>query len=241
MTQAKQVVDAAEAPITVQTQPQPIDMSKLKGKLVYFVSLPSGYSLRLWNGFAAAAHVAGLNPVFGAGSTPEQWNASIQQAVARHAAGIMIMAVTPSLVASSVAQAKAAGIPVVSQNTIPPAATGMDATVLVSSTLANAPVAYAATQTGCKLNALLAYDPSFVGFLSIAAAASAEVHRLCPTTCTTQNLSVSVATMVTDAGPSLQSTLQRDPSINAVIPLFDSLALVMQPALAQSGSSAKMY
>jgi ribose transport system substrate-binding protein len=241
MTQARQVVDAAAAPITVQAQSQPIEMSKLKGKLVYYIGVGSGISLRLANDFAAAAHAAGLNPVLFSGATPEAWNTGIQQAIARHAAGIMMFPIQPSLVASSLAQAKAAGIPVVNENSVPPPATGVTANVLVATDTGKQVAAYAALQTGCAAHALISYDPAFSGLVAIGNSMTAEFKQLCPATCTTQVLSVNLATVATDAGPALQSALERNPSINAVMPAFDSLALVMQPALAQSGSKAKLY
>jgi ribose transport system substrate-binding protein len=240
LSQAKHVVDPAEAPMTIETPTQPIQMSKLKGKLVYFISVGSGYSLRLANGFVAAAHAAGLNPVIFTGATPQDWNTGIQQAVSRHAAGIMMMPIQPALVAASLAQARAAGIPVVNENSVPPPATGVTANVLVPTVGAQI-AAYAALQTNCNVHALLSYDPTFVGLVAIADSVKSELKLLCPTTCTSQDLVVNLATVATQAGSALQSALQRNPSINAVIPTFDSLGLVMAPALAQGGSSAKLY
>jgi len=242
MSQARQVVQKAQQPVGIEAPTQAIDASKLKGKLVYLVSIPSGYSERLWQGFQVAAKAAGLDPVFGSGDTPQEWNTSIQQAVARHASGIFLMAITPSLVASSLAQAKAAGIPVMSQNSIPPAPTDIAGTVVVPvANIGTVMAAYTALDNNCKVDALVGVDPTFSGTVALASYMKAEFHRLCPTTCKLNNLDISIATMATQAAPALQSALQRDPSVNAVLATFDSLALVMAPGLEQSGSKAKLY
>lgn len=241
LSQAKQVVDAAEQALTTEVPSQSIPMSKLKGKLVYFIGLGSGYSLRLATDFEIAAHAAGLNPVIFNGATPPDWNTGIQQAVSRHAAGIMMMPIQPSLVQPSLAQAKTAGIPVVNENSIPPAATGITTTVPVPTTIGKQIAAYAALENNCKVNAVIPLDPAFVGLVSIAESMIAEFKQLCPSTCTGKTMPLNIATVATEAGPAIQSQLQKDPSINAVMPTFDSLALIMAPALAQSGSKAKLY
>jgi ribose transport system substrate-binding protein len=241
LAQAQKVVAAAEAPMTVKAPTQSIDMAKLKGKTVYFIGVGSGISLRQANDFAAAAKAAGLNPVLVSGATPDAWTTSIQQAIARHAAGIMMDPLQPQLIQQALSQAKAAGIPVVNENSVPPPATGVTSNVLVPTDTGAQVAAYAALQTGCKVHALISYDPSFVGLVSIGNSMKAELQKLCPSTCTSQTLSVSLATVATNAGPALQSALQRNPSINAVMPTFDSLGLLMAPAIAQSQSKAKLY
>jgi ribose transport system substrate-binding protein len=241
LSQAKQIVDAAEQPITAKPPTQPIQMSKLKGKLVYFIGVGSGYSLRLATDFNIAAHAAGLEPVIFNGATPTDWNTGIQQAVSRHAAGIAMEPIVPQLVVSSTAQAKAAGIPVVNSNSIPPPPTNITVNQLVPTDSGKQLAAYAAIQSNCKVNAVLPLDPAFIGLVAIANSAIAEFKQLCPSTCTAKKMPLNIATLATQAGPAIQEALQRDPSINAVIPTFDTIALLMAPSIAQSGSKAKLY
>jgi ribose transport system substrate-binding protein len=241
MAEAKKVVDTASAPMTIEAPSQSIDMGKLKGKIVYFIGIGSGYSQRLADGFAAAARAAGLQPVIVSGTSVEQWNTAIQQATARHAGGIMIDVVIPSLVATSVAQAKAAGIPTMTSDSVPPPMVGMAANVLIRTDTGAPDAAQAALDTNCKVNAIISYDPSQVGLVAIGNSMKAELHTLCPTTCTTHDMPISLTTMSTAAGPALQTALARTPGINAVMPTFDSLGLLFEPAIAQSGSKAKLY
>jgi ribose transport system substrate-binding protein len=240
LAKAHKIVAAASRPIPIKTQAEPVDISKLKGKTIYVIDVGSGYSLRLANGITQAARLAGMNTVLSSGATPQDWNTGIQQAVARHAAGIIMVPIVPALVASSTAQAKAAGIPVVNENSVPPPATGITANVLVPTSGA-AIAAQAIIDNNCHVNAVTPVDPTFVGLVAIAHSIAATFQQICPSTCKAQQMNLDIATLATQAGPALQSLLERNPSINAVMPTFDSMALVMQPALAQSGSKAKLY
>jgi ribose transport system substrate-binding protein len=220
---------------------QQIAMSKLKGKTVYYLGIGSGYSQEAGNGFASAARAAGLNPVINSGVTPEYWNQAIQEAVARHAAGILVgTGIVPALIQRSVAQATAAGIPTVQQNSIPPASV-TTATVLVPTDIGDADAAAAALDTGCKVNALVGTVPSEVGLVSMSRSIENALHALCPATCKTQDVDINLQTMSTTASPELASALRRNPSINTIMPVFDSLGLLFQPALTQSGSKARVY
>jgi ABC-type sugar transport system substrate-binding protein len=242
VTKAKPIVAKAEAPMTVATQAAKIDASSLSGKTIYFVSLPSGYPLEVWGSLSSAAKAVGLHAVYASGVTPEAWNTGIQQAVARHAAGIVLGYVTPSLIASSLAQAHAAGIPVISLNSIPPAPTGISATLVVPTTAVGQVIAaYAALHTDCNVHALIAVDPTYPGTTTIGDVIKSELQQLCPKTCTAENLTISLATMATTAAPQLESKLQVDPSINALFLTVDSMGVSMAPGLAQSSSKAKMY
>jgi ribose transport system substrate-binding protein len=241
LQQAKQVVQAAEAPMKIETPSQPIDMSKLKGKTVYYIGIGSGYSQRLADGFVAAAHAAGLNPVVFNGLTPQQWDTGIEQAVSRHAGGVVFMPATPTLVQPALAQAKAAGMPVVGEQSVPPSTAGTAATVLVKTDTGKQVAAYAALRTNCNVHAIVSFDPAQDGLVAIGNAMKNELKALCPSTCTFQDLPISIATMATKAAPALQEALQRTPSTDAVMPTFDSLGLLMSPALASSGSKAKIY
>jgi DNA-binding LacI/PurR family transcriptional regulator len=239
---AKQLVDAASAPLTPKVPAQQIDMSKLKGKTVYYLSLGSGYSQLLGDGFASAARAAGLNPVISNGATPESWNQAIQEAVSRRAVGIFVgTGHVPAIMAKSVAQAKAGGIPTVQENSIPPDPAGIAATVLVPTDVGKVIAAYAALDNGCKVDAVVAAPSSQPGLVAIGQSATDEFKRLCPDTCKTQNLDINLETMSTTAAPALESALRQNPSVNVVLPTFDSLALLFQPALAQSGSKARVY
>jgi ribose transport system substrate-binding protein len=240
LANAHKIVSAESAPLQIKAQSQPIDMSKLKGKTIYVIDIGSGYSLRLADGITQAARLAGIKTVLSSGATPQQWNTGIQQAVSQHAAGIIMVPIVPALVASSTAQAKAAGIPVVNENSIPPPATGITANVLVPTT-GQAIAAQAVIDNNCHVNAVTPVDPTFVGLVSIAHSIATTFKQLCPSTCKAQQMNLDIATLATQAGPALQSLLERNPSINAVMPTFDSMALIMQPALVQSGSKAKLY
>ena len=241
MAKARAIVAQKSAPIKFEAQKQPIKMAKLRGKTIYVVNIGSGYSLRVANAVAAAARVAGIKTVIASGVTPQDWNTSIQQAVQRHAGGIMfIAAIVPQLVQQSTAQAKAAGIPIVASDSIPPAPVNITKNVLIGTNSAGV-AAQAAIDHHCHVDAIIALDPAYIGLVSYGQTFASTLQQLCPSTCKSQTLDLSLATLATQTGPALQSALARDPSINAAYGTFDSLALLMKPALQSSGSKATLY
>jgi ribose transport system substrate-binding protein len=99
-----------------------------------------------------------VNVVNGQGD-PSVWSSAVQNAVAAKVDGIMLIAISPALIKQGVAQAKAAGIPVVATLVGPPA----DAAVVADpNSGGKAMAAYLASASGGKGDFLVLNDAEFV-------------------------------------------------------------------------------
>ncbi len=218
-----------------------VDMAANKGKAVWFISptQTAGYVRRVSEYFAAAARAAGMTPtVFDGKDEPERFNEGIDEAVAAKAAGIVMWAIPPEAVPNALAQAKAAHIPVIAAATGVPNPTNGTVAETISVNLEQEGAALAevaAAALGCKVDAAITLDTSQKALTSEAAAAKAELAKLCPSTCKSQEQTMSLATMATALGPATQTLLQREPGLNALLVTFDTAAFYMAPAIAQTG------
>lgn len=240
-SQAKSALATLNAPMKLVVPSASINMAANKGKSVWFISptQTAGYVRRVSEYFAAAAKAAGMKPtVFDGKDEPERFNQGIDQAVASKAAGIVMWAIPPEAVPNALAQAKAAGIPVVAAATGVPNPTNGTLAETISVNLEEEGAALAeiaASELGCKVNAAITLDTSQKALTTEASAAKAELAKLCPSTCKSQEQTMSLATMATALGPATQTLLQREPELNALLVTFDTAAFYMAPAIAQTG------
>lgn len=215
-----------------------INISSVTGKTLWFISptQATGYVAAVTTAFTAAATAAGLkSQIFNGNAKPDLYNQGIEQAIASHAAAIVIYAINPSLVPNALADAKKANIPVFADATgVPTPSDGtIKGTISVDfaeegTQLAN----YALMTTGCKVNAAVAFDPNQKALTSQIDAIKAQFAKVCPSTCKVTDLSMSLATMATSLQSQTSSLLLRDQTINIAISTFDSAATYMAPAVA---------
>ena len=236
----KKVADYKK-PMPLVVPEKPVDMGRNAGKTLWFISptQATGYAMRVSKAFVVAAEAAGMKArIFDGKAQPDRFSQGIDQAVASGAAGIVIYAINPAIVPTSLQQAKRKGIPVIAAATGVPNPT--DGTVLetISVDLAAEGIQmahYAAMARECELETAVTFDPNQKALTTQRDAIKTEYERLCPETCTVKEHSMSLGTMATQLGSSIQSLLQRSPRMNAVIATFDSAALYMVPAIEQTG------
>jgi ribose transport system substrate-binding protein len=240
------MVDAAKEPIK-PTFSSPINVAPNKGKTVWFISVTQQVAnvVQTSQGAQAAGKASGLVVhVFDGAGDPTTFNQGIQQAVAQHADAIIIEGINPALVTGSLAQAKAADIPVVEgQNTDPGSALpdGIAAEVSNDFTEGGKDLAYRAlADTNCNANILDLYTTLFTaeaashtGFLDV-------IHSMCPK-CTVNSQQVDANNVEQDVNTIVRTALQRDPGINIVVPESDTFSLYVVPTLQAIGSKVKAY
>jgi ribose transport system substrate-binding protein len=83
-------------------------------------------------------------------------------------------------------------------------------------------VDWAIVQTQGKLHALVINSPEIYTAASIVGVFDSEMKKWCPKTCKMTVVNVPLADWATKIQSSVQTSLLRDPSINYVMPLFDS-------------------
>lgn len=235
---SRRSVEAARKDITPVIPANPVKMSTIKGKLVWFIS-PSqatAYALGVSKGFAEAAEAAGLkSQIFDAKGQPTLFNEGVAQAVAAKADAIVTYAISPALVQQSLKLASEAKIPVIQVNTGLPAAEGIYVSLNPDVEALGKLQAHAALlKTQCKLNGAVVYSSNFQILSAMKTATLAEVKALCPP-CEMTELNVQLPTISTQLAPLTSSTMARLPKLNAFVATFDQLAVYMVPAIEQAG------
>lgn len=90
---------------------------------------------------------------------------------------------------------------------------------------------WAIVQTQGKLHALVINSPEIYTAASILGVFNSEMKKWCPKTCKSTVVNVPLADWATKIQSSVQTSLLRDPSINYVLPLFDSENQFVIPAI----------
>ena len=177
---------------------------------------------------------------------PSQWADGVQQAIQKKVDLIVLQgAPPPQLLVPQLAAAKAAGIPVLLTHIIDPSEP-----VPAGVTLAvPAPFQQAARleadwtikQTKGKANVLIITSNEVLPTTGIKKALSAEYAKRCGSTCTYKFVNVPVSDWATKIGTEVQSALQADPSINYIIPIYDSMAGLVVPAVKAAGKEKTVH
>jgi ribose transport system substrate-binding protein len=251
VTAARAFVAAAMKTPTWQGPTTPIDISKAKGKTVYFVNLTEAIpALHEWSVvLGQQLQAAGLKTqdCDGKGS-PNGITTCLQQALANHPAAIVGLALDNEFIASYIAKAKAAGIPFITGQTghtgIPTSPPGRVAEVT-----------FDYTQVGRILGAWFASDsnctssPQIITTTSSREPSAAEVSgiqsslkKYCPGLKQRSVQNVLIPDWATKLPTVTRSDLLADKTLKYILPLYDGMTLYMNPAINQMhrGSSVRM-
>ena len=168
---------------------------------------------------------------------PAQWAAGIQQASSKHDNAIaLICGIVPQAVAPQLAAAQHAGMAVVDGNYNETSYyTGLDGETAVNTAQGiTDDVDDAILQLdGKPLHALVVSSDSIIQGPEAAAAATNEVNRLCPATCSVENLVVPIQDWATQVQGEVHQDLVSHPDVNAVIIVFDGMVQFAIPAVQQ--------
>lgn len=241
---ATAAIDAAMAVPSTEDLGAAIDVASLKGKTIY--SIPIDSKLEFYQvgetAMKAIAEKAGLKYVtFPADGTPTSYQQGFAQAISAGAGAILLNGPLPETLAPQIADAKAAGIPVIplhlSDKTDP--------------VLADVPYeAFAPFNEGAQLAtqyAIKTLNGEPVKALVIEASGTGPSAGMVQTIKDTlaagpagsevvAEINSQVPQWSTEIQPAVQSALLKDPSINAVIPIYDSMALFAVPGITQAAA-----
>jgi ribose transport system substrate-binding protein len=176
---------------------------------------------------------------------PTQWIQGINTAVAEGYSLIDLQGgLPPELVAPQIAEAKAAGVKVTATHnwdattqTVPDFMDGAANTDYV--TFGKVMAAWAMVQTDGKVNALVLGPDEITPTAPLRDAIIGYLKDNCPD-CKTTYINVPVNDWATKGQSEVQNALLADPSINYVLPVYDSMAQFVVPAIQIAGSTAKM-
>ena len=235
--EAQAAVDEWTNPVELVGPSQEVDMASLAGQEVHLLlTLTNQFSGTVGEGFKKAAEAAGLKPVvFDGKGTVSEWNKGLNQAISRKPAGIVLWGIPPELVSEGVADAKAAGIPVIDSvngSVTDPLQDGIAAHVDVNAeewgeTLAN----WFLAESDCQANVGMVWPPAFGGLDKIAKAAKARLAEC--EDCSFKSAEMDVANMATTLPEQARTMLTANPEMNFFTPLFDSAVTYVAPAVSQ--------
>lgn len=233
-------VEAGEAD-TPLLLPEALDLDKIKGANIWWVALVvNQFATDSLAGFTDAAEAAGANvTVYDGQGQVNRFNEGIQQAISAGADGIVLHSIDPEVVSQSLADAKAAGIPVLNFfNGAPNDPVPAGATANLSgdwSADAALTAKWALVNSGCTANMVMLYSSSVVVWNQAVAGAKAVFEKYCPDDCKFTELDIDIANVATDVGNKLTGALQRDPDIGYVYSAWDSSVPFQDPVIAASG------
>jgi ribose transport system substrate-binding protein len=246
MTKVRDLVEQEKAPMQMVIPSAGFDMSKNKGKELWFIS-PSqatGYALALSKVMTEGAKTAGMSmQIFDGKGQPDRFTEGLTQAVGQGAKGIVLYGIDPALVPEGLKRAKEAKIPVITIASGKPApADGTVAEAINHDVDAQgtAMAHYGIMAANCEVNAATSFDSTYPALVSERDAIEKVFQDICPDTCKVQNHEFKLGEMATDLGPSTQSLIQRNPDLTTLFATFDQAATYEIPAVEQSNSDVKI-
>lgn len=224
---AKAAADAGMAPMTLEP-PMQLDTTSIAGKKFAIVQLTGQSELTKAEaaGMTAAFKTVGAETItYDGKGTPDVIAQAFQSAIGQKVAGIVTVGLDPSLVKSAIADAEAAGIPVVVGTSVDPDTEhlpGVVANVAVDSVHEGELQAdYALAATGCDLHTAIFFTSAGPVTVNHAKGAEAEIKKLCGDACSVESIDVNAATFATKMAGQVQTTLQRNPQINYLLSTTD--------------------
>ena len=256
ITDATAIVAAAQAEIdkykeipSTSDLGDAIDVASLKGKKI--ISLPIDSKLEFYqvgeNSMKTIAEKAGLEYMtFPTDGSPTSFQQGFAQAIAEKAGAIILNGPLPENLAPQLKEAQAAGIPVVPVHISDQSEPVFETTPYE---------AFAPFNLGAKLSALYAVvdlkgEPVKALVLEASGTGPSDgmVKEINDTLAAmapegsevVTSLNIQVPEWSTDIQPAVQSALLADPSINAVIPIYDSMALFAIPGIDQAAADRNL-
>ena len=250
VTEAKQLAQQAEAPLSSwKPAGQSFDASKAKGKSMWYisVSLSIPFEQFMVQGMKEGAATVGANVVgFDAKSSLAEATRGIEQAIQAKAGVIFVDGFPPNLVAPAVAEAKAAGIPVLTTNSqeAGPLLPGYPDGVVGSATHSfatpgkiEADWIVADSKGAANIIYLRSSDVPVITDVEKNAFV-AELNRLC-SSCKVQVVDVPTSQW-SQLTPKTASLIRANPSVNYFVPDFDGEVIFMVPGVTSANAQSKV-
>jgi ribose transport system substrate-binding protein len=243
---AQSEIERAMEPPPFKAPGPAFDASGAKGDVVY--AIPASSAIPFVNQLEESMKEAGetegveLVQVKNQGQ-PAEWNAGLQQAINAKANAILLDQIDPELVKNEIAKAEAAGIPVISSHIWvtgekkPP---GVSAIVTVPFQEGGRLMAdWTIWKTEGKGHALIVGEPLTPASGPLVEAMKEEFTKYCAE-CEVSFTQVPFTEWATKLQPATQTALTKDPSIEYVLPIYDSMTQFVNPAILASGRSSSV-
>jgi ribose transport system substrate-binding protein len=247
---AVEAVDAASSEPEFTLDAPAIDASKIAGKTVFNVPLSSEipYVAAVDDEIERVVEAHGGKYVeFPNSGQPSEWAAGISQAISVKADVIILsQGPDPKVLIPQLERAEKAGIPVVLSHLYSvgeelPAEVAdlVDATTNVDFAEAGRLMVDAAiAQTDGAVHALVVSSDEVAPSKGITAAIEEQFEKRCPDACSVEVTNVPLVDWGTQLSTVTQTTLQKNPDINWVLPLYDSMSLGVISGINSAGKGS---
>jgi ribose transport system substrate-binding protein len=226
--------------------------SSLRGKTIFEIPITSEvpFIAAVEGGMRqAAARVGAQLVTYPNQGTPSEWAQGIRTAIAEHADAITLLAQDPRLVAPQIAEATSAGIPViVARTTGEGESCQTDASGRpYGSACVPGPFEQAGrleadwvtTASGGHADILVVTSNDARSTVPLTRGLMDEFRVRCPA-CDLRFVDVPIPRWATQLSGEVQSALVRDPGLNYVIPIYDSMSQYVVSALTAQGAANRV-
>lgn len=240
-----EVAAARKEPIFKAPGPN-FDASKLAGKTVF--NLPSNstnpFYAAITVGMQQAATAAGVKMItYTNQGTTQQWIQGMNQAISRNVDAIVLGGINPKVIAPQIAEAKAKGIVVDQSHAYWPGST-VDPTVPLNNygaftEAAHLMATYAIDHSKGHVNALIITDNEYPNSKPMADSMISTLKELCGSQCSAKAVDVP-NTNWASIQSSVASEITKNPDLNWVLPIYDSMTQFIVPAIQAKGATGKV-
>jgi len=249
MDEARALIEKHSQLPTFEAPGEPFDAkSCMADKKMFIIPLTNAnpFNAAISQGFVDAADIVGFElRDWETQMDPAGWIQGVNTAVAEKFDLIdMQGGLPPEFMVPQISEARAAGVRVTATHnydattqTVPDFLDGAANTDYV--TVGNIIAAWAIVQTGGKVNALVLGPDEITPTAPLRDAIMGYLKDNCPD-CTSTYINVPVNDWATKTQPAVQNALLADPSINYVLPVYDSLSQFIVPAIQIANSDAKI-
>ncbi len=239
---------AAAIPAFITPGPA-FDSSKIKGKKMFSipVSMANPFTANIQVGMQGGAKVIGLDyTTFSNQGQPSQWVQGMGQAITQKVDIIDLQGGTdPRLLGPQLAAARKAGIKLQTSHLYDvsqPAPASIDLSIPAEYTVAARLEAdWIILQTKGKANIVVVQSDEILPTGPIVAAIKDEFAKVCGSACKITNLNAPVTEWATKITPGIQSAMVKDPTINYILPIYDSMSQFVVPAITAAGKTGKVF
>ena len=220
----------------------------MAGKKIFVIPLTNAnpFNVAISQGMEQAAKIVGF-PIktWETQMSPDQWTQGINKAVDEGYTLIDLQGgLPPEFIAPQIAEARKKGVKVTvthdydaTTQKAPDFLDGAANTDYV--TVGNIIAAWAIAKTGGKVNAIVLGPDEITPTTPIKNAVMGYLKEKCPD-CKAKYINTPVTEWATKIQPAVQAALLADPTINYVLPVYDSMAQFVVPAIQGAGSKAKI-
>ena len=238
------IVDQYLAEPTFTAPGDPIDVSSLAGEKIYVIPFSDATEFNQIQAVGAkeAAEAAGVELIhYTTNGQASEWQQGMNKAIQDDAAAIIIAGAEPTIIAPQIAEAEAAGIPVILSHAVDTTAEQeiMETVPGITATGARAPFGeamrlvadYIALESkGAAKILFVTADDMNSAPMWLGDAFNDEIAQRCPD-CTVDRVSTTSAEAATKTQTAVQAALQTHPDTTWIVPMFDFLVPYIIPAL----------